>query len=971
MNTRVFSNTLQGGPRSFFAGGNAIAWVFRDRNRLVVSLLAVALVMTAICAPPAVKSVVKPAFIAAPANLKVTAVSSTSISLSWDRVDGASHYSLERSESMSGPFTLQQFVFQGATSITDNFGVSPHIHAYVYRVRAVTPEKLYSAPSNMALGTAISFEFQKLVEIQGGQVVRREVIKARHFHDVRNAINAVRRVANMSEIEWPGKPLNNLIIKASDVKEMRDALDEALFAFTLSPPLPYDDPALNTGAIGTLIRAIHIEQLQERSTRASSPSSAPLYNNHISKGVVGWFDPNSIYELPLVTVHLSVLPNQKVLFWGRDLETVNVNGEEQIVTVPDGQPGAGNGKQVVGHSEAWVWDITTNARQRFDNPNTNLFCSGHSFLPDGRLIVTGGHGYSNTDGVGEKHINIFDYRNNSNPWSRGHDMNQGRWYPYNVTLSSGEPMVVSGSYNDNPGITESQPNLVPVIFTAAETLKNLNQPASRFSNYPYIYLMPDGKVLQAQSGLSDQESRLFDPRANQSLGTNWPRLSSMLSTHNFGTSVLYEDGRKALVVGGQNNSGEPLPVAEFIDLVSAQSLVAENPPKQPWTPLESMKFARVYPTATILPDGKVLVTGGVGCPGTNNIESYLDDGTLVCSDGQVMNPELWDPETGKWTVMAPHTEIRAYHSVAALLPDGRVLVGGGGLPGAVGEIGYLNERIMESNLKPNALGFGHKKVEIFSPPYLFDKYGDPAVRPLITSEPPQSVTNGETFFIGTSGTGNQPKVSLVRLPSVTHAFNQDQRQITLEPTLASGGLYVTAPSSPNQCPPGIYMLFVLNSSGVPSLAKMITMKNSVLLPNDMPETTATGAGSTWEQGIEFSSAVNGQITHIRFWKAPGEPSGGHVGRIWNATTGQQLASAVFVNESGSGWQEAQLATPLPITAGVRYKVTYNLHSVVAKTFNVLNYPITSWPLVGWGSSFSTPAGTFPTTSNLFADIRFK
>jgi hypothetical protein len=125
--------------------------------------------------------------------------------------------------------------------------------------------------------------------------------------------------------------------------------------------------------------------------------------------------------------------------------------------------------------------------------------------------------------------------------------------------------------------------------------------------------------------------------------------------------------------------------------------------------------------------------------------------------------------------------------------------------------------------------------------------------------------------------------------------------------------------------------------------------------------------------MEFSSSVNGQITHIKFWKALGEPSGNHWGRIWSAN-GLLLASALFTNETASGWQVAQLQTPLPINAHVRYKVTYNVHNVVAKTFSALDNPITSGPLVAWGSSFSTPAGSFPTTgstSNLFADVIFK
>jgi len=148
---------------------------------------------------------------------------------------------------------------------------------------------------------------------------------------------------------------------------------------------------------------------------------------------------------------------------------------------------------------------------------------------------------------------------------------------------------------------------------------------------------------------------------------------------------------------------------------------------------------------------------------------------------------------------------------------------------------------------------------------------------------------------------------------------------------------------------------------------------AMLFPTEVPQTTASGQGATWEQGVEFSSSVSGTITHIRFWKAQGEQTGGHVGKIWFASGGSPLATAQFFNEGPSGWQEAQLSTPLSISAGVRYKVTYNVYNVVAKTFDVFNGPITRAPLTAWGSSYSTPAGSFPTsgsTSNLFADIKF-
>jgi len=304
------------------------------------------------------------------------------------------------------------------------------------------------------------------------------------------------------------------------------------------------------------------------------------------------------------------------------------------------------------------------------------------------------------------------------------------------------------------------------------------------------------------------------------------------------------------------------------------------------------------------------------------------------------------------------------------LPDGRVLVGGGGLPGAVGERGLFGAMITNVNQDWARL-FGHYNVEIFSPPYLFDANGNPAVRPVITSAP-TSATYGETFFVGTTSSGLQPKVSLIRLPSVTHGTNQDQRLVTIDPVPVAGGINVTIPTSANKLPPGHYMLFVLNN-GVPSISSIIRVQNQHLFPTATPQTFENLA-TPMEHAVEFSSSVNGQITHIRFWKAPGEPTpGNRFGRIW-ATNGLLLASVVFTSETASGWQEAQLQTPLSITANTKYRVSYSVQSVHAKTLNGIPSPITSGPLVAWRSLQGTFAGTFPNipnTNNAFADVRFR
>src|SRR5262245_10186526 len=150
---------------------------------------------------------------------------------------------------------------------------------------------------------------------------------------------------------------------------------------------------------------------------------------------------------------------------------------------------------------------------------------------------------------------------------------------------------------------------------------------------------------------------------------------------------------------------------------------------------------------------------------------------------------MWDPATGQFTVMASIAVYRGYHSTALLLPDGRVLSAGGNVAG------------------PNA--------QIFSPPYLFA--GD---RPAISSAPSRA-GYGQSVFVGTADAATITQVTLLRTGSVTHTFDESQRFLRLSFTVTDNGLNVTMPANGNLAPPGYYMLFLLNSSGVPSVARII------------------------------------------------------------------------------------------------------------------------------------------------------
>ena len=219
-----------------------------------------------------------------------------------------------------------------------------------------------------------------------------------------------------------------------------------------------------------------------------------------------------------------------------------------------------------------------------------------------------------------------------------------------------------------------------------------------------------------------------------------------------------------------------------------------------------MNNARRQLNATLLPDGKVLATGGSSGAGFDN------------SSAPVYAAEMWDPATEQWIAMASNTKYHGYHSNALLLPDGRILTTGG-------------------DDQPNA--------EIYSPPYLFK-----GARPAITSAP-ASVTYGQTFFVQTANAASIAKVTWIRLPSVTHAFDMNQRINRLSFSQAAGGLNVTAPSNANLCPPGHYMLFILDGNGVPSIAKIIQISAVSPPPPAAPSSLSATAVSTTQINLTW------------------------------------------------------------------------------------------------------------------------
>jgi galactose oxidase len=200
-----------------------------------------------------------------------------------------------------------------------------------------------------------------------------------------------------------------------------------------------------------------------------------------------------------------------------------------------------------------------------------------------------------------------------------------------------------------------------------------------------------------------------------------------------------------------------------------------------------MAYRRAYANSVVLPDGCVVVVGGQAYA-----KAFTDTGAAVA-------PELWNPATGEFTVLAPEAVPRTYHSLAVLLPDGRVFSGGGGLCGSCTT--------------------NHLDGQILTPPYLLDEDGAEKVRPGIASAP-ATAGPGSTITVRTSG--STPNFALVRTSAVTHSVNNDQRRIPLTATTADGVTYtMTIPAERGVVLPGYYLLFAMSAEGTPSIATFI------------------------------------------------------------------------------------------------------------------------------------------------------
>jgi hypothetical protein len=508
---------------------------------------------------------------------------------------------------------------------------------------------------------------------------------------------------------------------------------------------------------------------------------------------VGMWEPITarFHHLP---VHLALLHTGKVLGFG----------------------GSGNDPRNEGRPfRAEIWDPLAggDGRPIDQDLSADTFCSGHAFLPDGRLLVAGGtrlydrlrFGFGFPPFRGTDHAYAFDPVTET--WTRLPNMSRGRWYPTLVPLPDGGVLATSGLSKHFPWFFRRS-----IEFFASATGWHKERAASRWLPlYPRLHLVPRGGGKPGGVFYSGSFNTHYTypfrlksfPTALLDLGTSsWRKLGPPRhAQREEGASILLPlvppDYRPVVMLlgGGNFHGAEVIPQVELIDLGEEQPAWTEIPAQ--------MMHPRYYAYSVILPDRGVLVVGGRMGKGDHRHgpPAAMSQREHEASDRPPQDPqaiheaELFDPDTQTWRLLAPMRRDRLYHANALLLPDGRVMAAG-------------------SN---PSRGSNELSIELYRPPYLFR-----GERPVI-EEVTNSIHYGQTFEMRTPDASDITEVALIRPSATTHCVNPEQRYVGLQFRAVDGSaLRIEAPPDAWLAPPGYYMAFVLRD-GIPSEARFVRL----------------------------------------------------------------------------------------------------------------------------------------------------
>lgn len=412
-----------------------------------------------------------------------------------------------------------------------------------------------------------------------------------------------------------------------------------------------------------------------------------------------------------------------------------------------------------------LWDPTvgTGDDAHLLLPNTtqvDIFCSAQVVLPlTGDLFIAGGDIFSEARGRSTNRPNndTTIFRLGSNTIEKGEKLQVPRWYATATTLPNGEVYVQGGLGGEKN--PELRRNDGSTVLLDGIDSQDI------YHEYPRNWVAPDGKIF----GFSATKMYRMDVSGK---GARRDVGELNYKSHWEGSAVMFEPGRILMTEAKGDR-------AAIIDIRSDRPVV---------TDAGRMSNTRMWHNSTVLADGTVAIVGG----------AEFFDFQRATARNPIYQIDLWNPRTGTWTRGPAQKRMRLYHSTAVLLPDGTLFSGGGGAGGP------------ETNLN----------AEIYYPPYLYNADGSEAARPVIDAAPMVVQPSGSLVLESRDAASIQ-RVTLVATGSVTHSFDMNQRFLELSFRREGNRLVAQLPANSFDTPPGYYMVFVLNQSGTPSLAKIV------------------------------------------------------------------------------------------------------------------------------------------------------
>ncbi|HEX8972003.1 galactose oxidase early set domain-containing protein, partial [Oryzihumus sp.] len=442
-----------------------------------------------------------------------------------------------------------------------------------------------------------------------------------------------------------------------------------------------------------------------------------------------------------------------------------------------------------------LWDPVANSFTDIATP-ADMFCAGHVQLPNGNVLVMGGNkAYPAADGShgyeGLKTSYVFNITTNA--YQQTNDMNTGHWYPSATEMGNGDVLSLGGLNEAGQGTVETE--LFSNTSQAWLAHDSVPQTYNYWGLYPSMILMQDGRLFYTGShvfgnqGPSGSGADIYDFAAKTI--TDIPGLQDPQERDQSAAVLLPPaQDQKVMIMGGGNvnTNVDANRYTDLIDLMAADPSYTPGPllPQgklelgnsatmtvtDPGVGTETGAMGKMYVSAVLMPDRKILETGG-------GLHNRAD---------AVYESSIYDPATNSFQSVTPDPVERMYHSESFLLPDGRI-VSVGSNPGD---------------------GSFDMRISVYSPPYMFA-----SSRPKITSLASQTWAYGSTQRVTTDSAIVQAE--LIRPAAVTHSSDPNQRLVDLPITQNADGSYsLNLTSNPNLAPPGSYMLNVVRADHVPS-----------------------------------------------------------------------------------------------------------------------------------------------------------